>query len=86
MTDHAREAAQAITRDFICGRGVVFVDEWRHASPDEIAAVVKPHIDAETADLRAKVERLRKILSHVPAKVAIKAKEDAGFGEEIRPC
>jgi hypothetical protein len=28
--------------------------------------------------------RLQKILSHVPAKIAIKAKEDAGYGTEIR--
>lgn len=35
----------------------------------------------ETSNLE--IDRLRKILAHVPARIAIKAKEDAGFGDEI---
>ncbi len=35
--------------------------------------------------LKAENEKLRRILAHVPATVAIKAKEDAGYPEYIRP-
>lgn len=35
-------------------------------------------------ELESENERLRKILAHVPGRIAIKAKEDAGFGVQIR--
>ena len=38
---------------------------------------------SEVADLKKENVILRKILSHVPSKVAIKAKEDSGFGSVI---
>lgn len=37
----------------------------------------------QVADLKAENVRLRKILAHVPGRVAMKAKEDAGFGNVI---
>lgn len=38
----------------------------------------------EVDRLKAENLKLRKILAHVPAGIALKAKEDAGFGEPIR--
>lgn len=35
--------------------------------------------------LKAENIKLRKILAHVPARIALKAKEDAGFGEPVKP-
>lgn len=38
---------------------------------------------SQVADLKTENVRLRKILCHVPGRVAMKAKEDAGFGTVI---
>lgn len=38
---------------------------------------------SELERLRTENATLRKILAHVPARIAIKAKEDAGFGDYI---
>lgn len=51
----------------------------RHRDQGDIAALIA----RAAAPLREENERLRKILAHVPARIAIKAKEDAGFGEAI---
>jgi septal ring factor EnvC (AmiA/AmiB activator) len=40
---------------------------------------------AKLAELEEKNNRLRRILAHVPAKIAIQAKESAGYGERIIP-
>lgn len=36
-------------------------------------------------DARAEIERLKKILCHVPSRVALEAKESAGYGSHIYP-
>lgn len=40
--------------------------------------------DSTTEELRAENLRLRKIAAHVPAMVYIKAKEEAGYGVEVK--
>lgn len=45
----------------------------------------EPFVDiGEVADIKAENEKLRKIAAHVPGRVYIKAKEDAGFPEVVR--
>lgn len=39
--------------------------------------------EAEREALRVDAQQLRKILAHVPARIALKAKEDAGLGVAI---
>ena len=61
--------------------------------PESEAVTMAAKIKQQSAELEqlkrllaerdAEIERLRKILAHVPGKVAIKAKEDAGYGDEI---
>jgi len=41
------------------------------------------HLRGQVADLKVENVRLRKIMCYVPAKIAIKAKEAAGFGNVI---
>jgi len=41
------------------------------------------HLREQVADLKVENVRLRKIMCYVPAKIAIKAKEAAGFGNVI---
>lgn len=50
---------------------------------DELTAKLAA-AEREREQLQAEEQRLRKILAHVPGKVAIAAKEAAGFGAQIR--
>lgn len=45
----------------------------------ELYEGMKEGVTVRIGDLEAENEKLRRILSHVPGRVAIKAKEDAGF-------
>ncbi len=57
----------------------------------QAAALIRDLIQSERSAcmevdrLIREVEQLRKILSHVPGMVAIRAKEAAGFADYIRP-
>lgn len=57
--------------------------ETRLQARDILAAEINRRGSA-LAELQGENERLRKILAHVPAKVALAAKEKAGFGETIK--
>ena len=42
-------------------------------------------LEQQLAAAREEIAKVRKILAHVPARIAIEAKESAGYGDEIKP-
>lgn len=63
-------------RDY-CETGVA--EDCMETAADTIAA-----LRAELTAAREEIGRLRKIAAHVPGMVYIKAKENAGFGVEVK--